>query len=94
MKVIICSVCGIEEIVPSHWHHNVCSHCHRLYHKLQSKKKEQQSIGGLSFTLCFGKWGGIYFTMSSASIRLCLGFVAFTIYFRDLEAVITNIQNK
>ena len=92
MRKIICSLCGTETIVPDHWHHTVCYSCHKLIHELESKG--QQSITGFSITLCFGKWGGIYFTMSTASIRLCLGFVAFTIYFRDLEAVISNIQNK
>jgi len=49
MKIIICSVCGIEEIVPSHWHHNVCKHCHFQYHKNLNKKNQMKQ--GLLYTV-------------------------------------------
>lgn len=49
---------------------------------------------GLSFTLCFGTYGGFYTELSNIQLRICLGFVAFTIYFFDLEDFINNLRRK
>lgn len=49
---------------------------------------------GLSFTICFGGYGGFYVIFSRSEWRLCLGWVAFTIYFVDLEAFILNLKRK
>jgi hypothetical protein len=48
---------------------------------------------GFSITLVFGRYGGFYASVSSISVRLCLGWVAFTIYYRhDIEEFITALQ--
>ena len=48
---------------------------------------------GLSITLCFGKYGGFHAYVSDMSWRICLGWVALTIYPRtDLEAFITHVR--
>jgi hypothetical protein len=49
---------------------------------------------GLSFTLVFGKYGGFYAKFSKQDWRICLGWVAFTIYFCDLEAFIHYLKTK
>lgn len=50
---------------------------------------------GLSFVLAFGKYGGFYGHVHSHSWRLCLGWVAFTIYPRtDIEAFIQHLRRK
>lgn len=47
---------------------------------------------GLSFTLCLGSYGGFYAKFSTAAWRFCLGWVAFTVYFCDLENFITLLR--
>lgn len=44
-----------------------------------------KNIDGLSFLLVFGSWGGFHYTATNHSIHLCLGFVAFTVFFYDVE---------
>ena len=49
---------------------------------------------GLSFTLVFGPYGGFHIfwkVKSTYSIRICLGWVAFCIYFYDVENAVSNI---
>ena len=41
-------------------------------------------MNGLTFTVCFGSYGGFYFNRW----RVCLGWVAFTVYAYDLESAI------
>jgi len=46
---------------------------------------------GFSITLCFGKYAGFYVWISRISFRICLGFVAFTVYWTvDLETYIEH----
>ncbi len=47
---------------------------------------------GLSFTLCFGRYGGFYGHFHATNWRICLGFVALTVYFLDLEEYITKLR--
>lgn len=47
---------------------------------------------GFSITLCFGKYAGFYTRFQDYSWRICLGWVALTIYPRtDLEAFIDTL---
>jgi hypothetical protein len=48
---------------------------------------------GLSITLCFGKYGGFHFYFTAWSWRVCLGWMALTIYPQtDLEAFIEHLK--
>jgi len=49
---------------------------------------------GLTLTLAFGKYGGFYAYAHSTNWRLCLGWVALTIYFVDLEQFISYLKAK
>ena len=40
---------------------------------------------GITFTLALGSYGGFYAHVHKTNWRVCLGWVAFTIYFVDLE---------
>lgn len=58
-------------------------------------KVEQNSMKGLSITLCFGSYGGFYMTFSKYCWRICLGWVALAIYPQtDIENYITNKKTK
>ena len=59
-----------------------------------SEIKKEYTTKGLSLTLVFGKYGGVYFFSTSTSWRICLGWVALTIYFVDLEEFITSLKDK
>ena len=39
----------------------------------------------MTLMINFGKWGGVYIFFGKVSWRLCLGFVAFTIMFLDID---------
>jgi len=50
---------------------------------------------GFSITLVFGTYGGIYTRFNSVDWRICLGWVALTIYpTTDIEEYIISLQNK
>jgi hypothetical protein len=50
---------------------------------------------GFSITLCFGKYGGFHTNFSSWSWRVCLGWVALTVYPRtDLEEFIKYLRTR
>ena len=51
---------------------------------------------GLTFMLSFGKFGGFYAKLDKEWFRICLGFVAFTIFFMDFEEYLkhTNAFTK
>lgn len=50
---------------------------------------------GFSITLCFGKYGGFYVTFSTHCWRVCLGWVALTIYPKtDIENFIKYLKDK
>lgn len=52
-------------------------------------------MSGFSITLVFGRWGGIYAHWHSETIRLCLGYVALTIYPKtDIEAFVQMLRCK
>lgn len=53
-----------------------------------TKNKTQK---GLSLMICIGSYGGFYFLKRPESIRLCLGWIAFTLLFYDLEKRLTEI---
>jgi hypothetical protein len=47
---------------------------------------------GITFTLCIGKFGGFNIRIKNC-FRLCLGWIAFTIYFYDREVLVkTSIE--
>jgi len=39
----------------------------------------------MSIALSFGKWGGFYFEPGDMAWRLCLGWMALTLLFEDLD---------
>ena len=39
----------------------------------------------MTIAISVGRWGGIYTQPGRKSWRLCLGFVAFTVIFQDLD---------
>ncbi len=46
---------------------------------------------GFSFQINGGKYGGFYFRPSKTSIRLCLGWIALTIFFFDVEPTLHEV---
>lgn len=51
----------------------------------------KKGIKGVSFTLVIGSYGGFHFVIKDWSIRLCIGWIAFTIYSYDLEEAIDKL---
>jgi cell shape-determining protein MreC len=52
-------------------------------------------MNGLSITLVFGKFAGVYFRTTFQSTRICLGWIAFTIYWQsDIETFISKLKEK
>lgn len=48
---------------------------------------------GFSITLCIGKYAGFYAKFSAVSWRICLGWIALTVYpTTDLEAYIDKLR--
>lgn len=54
----------------------------------------EQERNGLSFVINLGKWAGTYLYLSTRSVRLCLGFLAISIYFFDFESKAFAAMNK
>lgn len=50
-----------------------------------------KSHKGFSFLMCFGGYGGFHFTFGSDALHLCLGCVAFTLFFYDVESAMSSI---
>ena len=46
---------------------------------------------GMTFVLCFGAWAKPHIYFSSISWQLCLGWVALTIHFCDMEYIWTGL---
>lgn len=53
-----------------------------------------KDIKGFSITLCFGRYAGFYAHAHETNWRICLGWVALTIYFCDLEAYVQTLRNN
>ena len=51
-------------------------------------------MNGLSITLVFGSYGGFHLLWQHSAFRICLGWVAFTIYGYDLENKVAKMLNK
>ena len=49
---------------------------------------------GLSISLCVGKYGGFYSQFTPNFFRVCLGWIALTLWFIDLESFITHLRTK
>ena len=47
---------------------------------------------GVALTVCVGKWAGIYIKLSTTAFRVCLGFVAVTVWFCDVEKGWKNLS--
>jgi hypothetical protein len=58
------------------------------------KKHSKNNMNGLSFTLVFGSYAGFFVIVNKEQFRICLGWVAFTIYFCDFEKFIDYLRNK
>ncbi len=53
-----------------------------------------KKTNGLSFTLVFGTYGGFHILWqrkTTGSVRICLGWVALTMYLYDMENAISNL---
>jgi len=48
----------------------------------------------MTFALSVGRWGGFYFERSEMSWRLCLGWMAFTLLFEDLDVCLGRLVAK
>ena len=55
------------------------------------EKKDIKNINGISLSICIGSWGGVYAYKGESTLRLCLGWMAITLYLYDLENVIAKI---
>ena len=51
-------------------------------------------MNGLSVTIIIGKYGGFYIFTSETTFRICLGFIAFTVYAYDLDKKMSDVMNK
>lgn len=47
----------------------------------------------MTIALTIGKYGGFYINFGYVK-RICLGWVAFDIYPKELDDIISNLQNK
>lgn len=47
----------------------------------------------MTITLVFGSYGGFYVSFKN-SWRICLGWVALTVYFFDIENVLEDLIDK
>lgn len=57
-------------------------------------EEKSLSENGFSITLVFGPYGGFYVYTSKHSWRLCLGWMALSILFYDVENSVTNHINE
>lgn len=46
---------------------------------------------GLTFYICFGKYGGFGFNKDGDSFRVCLGWVSFCVLFFDIESLLLSL---
>ena len=46
---------------------------------------------GISFLICIGSYGGFDLHYSSSTLRICLGWISFMIFFYDVERGIQSI---
>ena len=51
-------------------------------------------MNGLSFVVAIGKYGGFHAKADGLGLRLCLGWIAFTLYFMDIEAAIEKMLEE
>lgn len=58
-----------------------------MENKYKSKK-------GISFLLVFGSYGGLHVTLGKSSFHVCIAFVAFTIFFYDVENALAMMLNE
>ena len=49
---------------------------------------------GVSFVVAIGKSGGLHFKADEVAIRACFWWIAFTLYFIDIEACIEALVKK
>lgn len=85
MKDILCEKCGHG----LRWHHEAMGVCCLKGCRCPKTKPIPKKMTGLTVTLVFGKFGGLYAKITEYSWRVCLGWVAFTVYPRtDLETYI------
>lgn len=42
----------------------------------------------MSFWISFGRWGGFYLAHSDMSTRICLGWVAMTVYKFEIDSIL------
>jgi hypothetical protein len=59
------------------------------------KRKDYPNLrqfGGLSFSVSIGKWGGVSLNFCETNVRLCLGFIAITLWYLDMDRAIPYIM--
>jgi len=49
-------------------------------------------MNGLTFLLCFGRYGGFHIINGKSLFRICLGWIAFTIIYYDFEIYINELE--
>ena len=49
---------------------------------------------GISFLFVIGSYGGFFVTYKSSSFHICLGFLAMTIFFYDVENAMNNMMQE
>lgn len=53
--------------------------------------KKYKDDKGISFMMVIGSYGSFHFTLTKHSAHLCLGWVAFTIFFYDVENALAKM---
>lgn len=48
----------------------------------------------MTIALSFGAYGGFYFQHGKVSTRLCLGFFAITLFYRDIDLILSDLIEK
>ena len=57
-------------------------------------KQILRDISGLSITIVLGRYGGFHAKFSKEMWRVCIGWIAFTIYFSDIKAFMHTLINR
>lgn len=56
--------------------------------------KMHETMPGVSVTVAVGKWAKPHAGINRYSARICLGFIAFTLYTLDIEEFVTWLAKK
>jgi hypothetical protein len=62
--------------------------------KTKQPMKKYISKKGVSFMLVAGNYGGFHISLSSSAFHFCIAFIAFTVFFYDVENAIGRVLEK